>query len=198
MKAPGHAADHRPLAAAGSADQDLRQQRALLPCPFACAIDTANARLYTHGGSSDFAIWSLADPDSPPCCSTRRAVARFLVDQRGPWCTMPTRWTTYLHERRGRDAHHRLHGPRFARICWARITNYPQPGYNHSGWLHENGRLYVMADETHGTDLKLFDVSDPPTSSSSIQWAPTAAPDRIRTTLLPGRPAARELATYDG
>ena len=40
-------------------------------------------------------------------------------------------------------------------------TDYPQPGYNHSGWLHDNGWLYVMADETHGTDLKLFDVSDP-------------------------------------
>ncbi len=51
-------------------------------------------------------------------------------------------------------------------------TDYPQPGYNHSGWLHDNGWLYVMADETHGTDLKLFDVSDP----TDIQFIDTIGP----------------------
>ncbi len=32
-------------------------------------IDTANARLYTHYGNTDFAIWSLADPDCTDACS---------------------------------------------------------------------------------------------------------------------------------
>lgn len=43
------------------------------------------------------------------------------------------------------------------------ITNldtYPQQGYNHSGWLSEDGNYYFMADETHNLDIKVYDVSD--------------------------------------
>ncbi len=40
------------------------------------------------------------------------------------------------------------------------MTSYPQQGYNHSGWLNDNGDTYYMADETHGRDLKVVDVSD--------------------------------------
>jgi choice-of-anchor B domain-containing protein len=40
------------------------------------------------------------------------------------------------------------------------MTDYPQEGYNHSGWLHPDGNYYYMADETHGRDLKVVDVSD--------------------------------------
>ncbi|MBL4625568.1 MAG: choice-of-anchor B family protein, partial [Flavobacteriales bacterium] len=40
------------------------------------------------------------------------------------------------------------------------LTSYPQKGYNHSGWLNEDGSLYVLADESHGKDLKILDVSD--------------------------------------
>lgn len=41
------------------------------------------------------------------------------------------------------------------------IDNYPEEGYNHSSWLNPAGNMLVMADETHGSDLKLVDVSDP-------------------------------------
>jgi choice-of-anchor B domain-containing protein len=37
--------------------------------------------------------------------------------------------------------------------------DYPQPGYNHSGWLSEDGNYYYMADENHGHDMKIIDVS---------------------------------------
>ncbi len=40
------------------------------------------------------------------------------------------------------------------------MNDYPQSGYNHSGWMHPNGQYYYMADETHGKDLKVVDVSD--------------------------------------
>ncbi len=40
------------------------------------------------------------------------------------------------------------------------FTNYPHKGYNHSGWLHPSGEFYVFADETHGTLLKVVDVTD--------------------------------------
>ena len=40
------------------------------------------------------------------------------------------------------------------------LTEYPEQGYNHSGWLDASGQYYVMADETPGLDLKMLDVSD--------------------------------------
>ncbi|GLR19368.1 choice-of-anchor B family protein [Portibacter lacus] len=40
-------------------------------------------------------------------------------------------------------------------------TDYPESGYNHSGWLSDDGQYYFMGDETWGTAMKVFDVSDP-------------------------------------
>ncbi|MFT5183980.1 MAG: choice-of-anchor B domain-containing protein [Flavobacteriales bacterium] len=45
-------------------------------------------------------------------------------------------------------------------IILSTITEYLEQGYCHSGWLNADGTKYVMADETPGMDLKLFDVSD--------------------------------------
>jgi len=42
----------------------------------------------------------------------------------------------------------------------ATLTSYPDAGYNHSGWLSDNGMIYAMQDENHGYDVKLLDVSD--------------------------------------
>lgn len=133
-------------------------------------IDTAQARLYTHAGNSDFAVYSLADPDQP--------VLLLKPELSVPW------WSNVgpVH-----DAY------TVNNICYANaidgmhvldlndvgnpqligsLTNYPQAGYNHSGWLHDNGWLYVMCDETHNTRVKLFDVSDP----SDIQFIDTIGP----------------------
>ncbi len=41
-------------------------------------------------------------------------------------------------------------------------SDYPQAGYNHSGWLSEDGSTYYLADENHGYDMKIIDVSDLP------------------------------------
>lgn len=41
------------------------------------------------------------------------------------------------------------------------VTEYPFRGYNHSGWLTDDGSHYYMADENHGFDIKAIDVSDP-------------------------------------
>ena len=40
------------------------------------------------------------------------------------------------------------------------MTDYPQQGYNHSGWLSGDGDTYFLCDETHGMDVKSVDVSD--------------------------------------
>jgi hypothetical protein len=39
------------------------------------------------------------------------------------------------------------------------ITSYPQQGYNHSNTITADGNYLVFADETHGTNLKIFDIS---------------------------------------
>ncbi len=41
------------------------------------------------------------------------------------------------------------------------ITNYPGVGYNHSGYPTPDGTIYAMADETHGSPIKILDISDP-------------------------------------
>jgi hypothetical protein len=40
------------------------------------------------------------------------------------------------------------------------LTSYPDAGYNHSGWLSDDGTIYIMQDENHGYDVKILDVSD--------------------------------------
>ena len=42
----------------------------------------------------------------------------------------------------------------------ASFTSYPDAGYNHSGWLSDDGLIYAMQDENHGYDIKILDVSD--------------------------------------
>ena len=41
------------------------------------------------------------------------------------------------------------------------LTDYPDAGYNHSGWLTDDGNYYYMADENHGASIKILDVSNP-------------------------------------
>lgn len=41
-------------------------------------------------------------------------------------------------------------------------AEYPQSGYNHSGWLTEDGNFYYLADETFGSDMKVLDLRNLP------------------------------------
>ncbi len=41
------------------------------------------------------------------------------------------------------------------------MTEYPEKGYNHSSWLSADRNWLVMADETHGSGVKLVDVRNP-------------------------------------
>lgn len=122
-------------------------------------IDTANARLYTHYGNSDFAIWSLADPDLPTLLLKPEVSVPWWNSVGGVHDAFTVNHICYTNDV---DAMHIIDFTDVSNpLLLGTLDVYPQPGYNHSGWLHENGWLYVMADETHGTDLKLFDVSDP-------------------------------------
>ncbi|MFT4759215.1 MAG: choice-of-anchor B domain-containing protein [Paraglaciecola sp.] len=45
-------------------------------------------------------------------------------------------------------------------ILLGSMTDYPQSGYNHSGWLSDDGEHYYLCDETHGMDVKTVSVAD--------------------------------------
>lgn len=49
-------------------------------------------------------------------------------------------------------------------ISLASLTpfDYPQSGYNHSGWLSEDRKTYYMADEDWDMDIKVIDVTQLP------------------------------------
>ena len=40
------------------------------------------------------------------------------------------------------------------------INGYTEQGYNHAAWVNEEYGTMIMADETHGSGLKSFDISD--------------------------------------
>ncbi len=40
------------------------------------------------------------------------------------------------------------------------MTSYPNQGYNHSGWLNDEGTHYFLCEETTGADIKTIDVTD--------------------------------------
>ncbi len=130
-------------------------------------IDTANARLYTHYGSSEFAIWSLADPDAPTLLLKPEVSVPWWGNVGGVHDAYTVNNICYTNDV---DAMHIIDFTNVTSpVLLGTLDDYPQQGYNHSGWLNDNGWLYVMADETHGMDLKLFDVSDP----TDIQFVDT-------------------------
>ena len=117
-------------------------------------IDTATAKLYTSS-----AIFSLANPTNPSFLLTYTSVG------------LPSAHDLYVRN----DTAYLNCGPMglyivdFSMIgtplpvqpnILATFTAYPDAGYNHSGWLNEEGTIYVMLDENHGYDIKLLDVSD--------------------------------------
>ena len=127
-------------------------------------IDTASAKLYVcavkHNNPSSFKameIYSLSNPILPNLIYTYDEVGHvhdaYVLND-----------TAYLNC--GNDGFkivdfHYLDLPGgMAPTELATLTSYPDAGYNHSGWLSDDGNTYAMQDENHGYDVKLLDVSD--------------------------------------
>ena len=127
-------------------------------------IDADHARLYSCGvrkansQSVDVQIFSLENPASPLLLADATAFANAG--------NIP-----YVHDLYVRDniAYLNCGNSGFYvadfndpenPILLGSMTNYPQSGYNHSGWLDQTGHYYYLADETHGTDIKVVDVCD--------------------------------------
>lgn len=121
-------------------------------------IDSATARMYVCSvysqarGYNGLEVYSLKDPLKPrlmleyPDIGTIHDI--FVLND-----------TAYCHNG----------GKGFVVIDFSDTTNittlgnlefYPGKGYNHSGWLTKDRKHYVLADETHGSPLKMLDVSD--------------------------------------
>lgn len=112
-------------------------------------IDTAKAKLYVC--NIKVYVYSLANPINPTLITT--------ID-------MPS----HSHDLYVRnDTAYINAGPNGLLIYDVSTTNpallgsisiYPQKGYNHSGWLTDDGNTYIFADEDHGMEMKVLDVSD--------------------------------------
>lgn len=127
-------------------------------------IDTATAKLYVFamdGGPQGYSAMRIYDISDPLNLVYRGEFNNFGGLQVG-----------HVHDGYVRDdiAFLNCGGSGFAIMNFAdpaapeaiaTLTDYPFRGYNHSGWLSDDARYYYMADENHGYDLKILDLSDP-------------------------------------
>ena len=119
-------------------------------------IDTATAKLYACASNSAMDIYSLANPTNPTFIYSYNAVGH-VHD------AYVRNDTAYLNC--GPDGFrvvdfHYLDLLGGVAVELASLTSYPDAGYNHSGWLNDDGTLYIMQDENHGYDVKILDVAD--------------------------------------
>jgi len=122
-------------------------------------IDTATARLYVCGvrpSGNRLEIYSLADPLNPVLIETYNR-SRHDIYVRND--------TAYLNDGFSGFFVVDFETPGMP-IPLGSLTSYIDSGYNHSGWLSNDGKVYALADETFGMAIKLLDVSDP--SSMSV------------------------------
>lgn len=122
-------------------------------------IDTASARMYVCGGTVQFAVYSLADPENPT----------LLVDCPNDvpfWSSIGYAHDVFV---RGDTAYLNAEWRGVFVVDFSNLNDirmlgsldtYTQQGYNHSGWLMDDQPYYAFADETHGMDVKIVDVSD--------------------------------------
>lgn len=150
-------------------------------------IDTTSGYLYTCGGATNLgsnylSVYSLAaDPIDP----------QFLIN-----CSFSLPWwnstINYVHDIYVRnDTAYCNAGPNglfvvdFSNLANVQgigsLTSYFQQGYNHSGWLHPSGNYYAFADETHGMDVKIVDV----TNLSNITLIDTIGSNVVQSLSIP-------------
>lgn len=130
-------------------------------------IDTAKARLYSlisNGTAFDFSpmrIFDISNPIDPqPIGSYDRFEGKVISQVHDAFVRNDT---AYLN----------LGPSGFAIVDFANVdtpnvisilekSEYPQAGYNHSGWLTDDGNYYYMADENYDSDIKVLDLRDLP------------------------------------
>ena len=120
-------------------------------------IDTSRAMLYAcNGNGFELRLISLADPENPSFVASYPAPG-FLLPQIHDMFVQND--TAFLNGAFQGLLVVDFSSPNTPALLGT-MTSYPQSGYNHSGWLSEDGNHYYMLDETHGKDIKTVDVAD--------------------------------------
>jgi choice-of-anchor B domain-containing protein len=141
-------------------------------------VDSLNAVLYSCGGDSgnSLRLLSLADPTTPTFLTEYSFNTPFSIPQ--------------VHDIYVRDHIGYLNCGNFGffiidfsnptdPVLLGTMTDYPQKGYNHSGWLANDEQHYYMCDETHGMDVKVVDVSDPSDLNVVNLFSAESTPNQI-------------------
>jgi choice-of-anchor B domain-containing protein len=127
-------------------------------------IDIPKARLYTcaEGGANGFfalGLYDISDPVKPQFIGHYNRFGGITAGHVHD--AFVRNDTAYLNCGNDGFAIVDFRDPALPRTLYTlKPTEYPFPGYNHSGWLTPDGSKYVMADETHGAPMKLIDFSD--------------------------------------
>ncbi len=112
-------------------------------------IDTLHAKLYVCSG--DLFVYSLANPINPTLFT--------MIDLPSSVHDVYVRNdTAYVND--GNDGLYIYDVSVSSPNPLNTLSFYPQKGYNHSGWLSDDGTMYIFADENHGKQMKVLDVSD--------------------------------------
>ena len=130
-------------------------------------IDTSAAIMYScisAGATLPFAplrLFDISDPLNPTTIRDFRSIDNFSFTQIHDAYVI--RDTAYLNCGPGGFAIADFSDPESPTLIASLLpSEYPQSGYNHSGWLSDDGNTYVLADETHDMDMKVLDVSQLP------------------------------------
>lgn len=120
-------------------------------------IDTAKAKLYAggvwDGAFTALKVYSLADPVSPTYLGRYDGalyIHDIFVRNDTAYCNAAFEGELHVLDFTVTDT------PQLIGL----LDTYPDKGLNHSGWLSDDGKTYIMADENWGFDLKVCDVSD--------------------------------------
>lgn len=123
-------------------------------------IDTAAGIMYSCGGDDQFTVFSLANPTAPKLLLDCGKDVSFWGPIGYIHDVYVENGIAYLSAGNNGFFIVDFKDPQNPLLLGS-LTQYPDQGYNHSGWLHQNGKIYAMADETWGMDIKILDVEDP-------------------------------------
>ena len=120
-------------------------------------IDTATAKLYACASNNAMDIYSLDDPTNPTLIYEYNNVGHV----HDAYVRNDTAFLNCGYEGLKIVDFNGLNNQNPSPpVELASFSGYVDAGYNHSGWLSDDGKIYAMQDENHGYDVKLLDVSD--------------------------------------
>lgn len=119
-------------------------------------IDQDQGILYTQSQkipNNSMSLYSLADPENPTLISTLDNLSAHDAYVRDGICYFNRGWSGFEII----DFNDPVNP-----VALGSLTSYETfgQGYNHSGWLSDDGKTYAMCDENHGLPIKILDVSD--------------------------------------